>query len=298
MKRRLAALWFLTPLVALHAADHPPSVIPAPEKTRHLSARQVFDQGHPVIFQTNFTSNPLDNWELSEDDRYRLDQADPARLAVVDAPGLGSGHKAVRFAVPRAPNSFRAEISLPFEKGFNERWYGERMLIPEDWMFDPGKGNDIVMQWHAIPGNGKPTYPNLEISIGKNHWFIRRSFGAAHPTPTRTNQKLDDEVRRGVWLTWVIHAKWSPGADGLLQIWKDGKQVADLKGPNVYSTIGEDYTPYLKTGIYHPEWHLDTDRKREAFAKDTPVATQKVVYVTDVKIGNEKAALEDIMPKP
>ncbi len=246
MTHRLLPLLLCLPFAVLRGAD---DARPAPEKTRHYSARQVFSYAQPLLFKADFGSaSSLDSWELSEDDRYRINQATPERLQIVEAPGLGPGRKAVRFAVPRAPNSFRAEISLPYEKGFQERWYAERLLIPEDWVIDPGKGNDIVMQWHAIPGNGKPTYPNLEISVGGSHWFIRQSFGIAHPDPTRTNRKLDDEVKPGVWVRWVIHAKWSPNADGLLEIWKDGKQVAALKGPNVYSSIGEEYTPYLKTG--------------------------------------------------
>ena len=215
----------------------------------------------------------------------------------VVGPGLGDGRKAVRFAVQRAPNSFRSEISLPHEDGFQERWYGERILVPQDWVFDPAKANDIVMQWHAIPGNWRATYPNLAISIGNTNWFIRQSFGSAQTKPTRTNQKLPDPVRRGAWVSWVIHAKWSPGDDGLLQIWQDGKLVMDRKGPNVYSTIGVEYTPYLKTGIYHPEWHLDKDGAREAFDKENPVATNKVIYATDIKVGNEHARFEDIAPQ-
>ena len=71
----------------------------------------------------------------------------------------------------------------------------------------------------------------------------------------------------------------------------------DAKGTNVYSTIGVEYTPYLKTGIYHPEWHLDKDGRREAFDKETPVATNIIIYVTDIKMGNERAKFEDVAPR-
>ncbi|GAB6165931.1 hypothetical protein JCM19992_19310 [Thermostilla marina] len=220
----------------------------------------------------------------------------PERIKIVAAPGLEPGRKAVRFFVPRAPNSFRAEISLPSEKGFNERWYGARLLVPADWVFDSTRGNDIVMQWHAVPGNWRATYPNLAIAIGNDNWFIRQNYGCAQTKPTRVTHKLDDPVEPGKWVSWVIHAKWSPNADGLLQVWKDGRLVLNLKGPNVYSTIGAEYTPYLKTGIYHPEWHVDNDAKREAFDKERPVATDKVIYVTDIKIGDERARYDDVVP--
>ncbi|HPA16297.1 MAG TPA: polysaccharide lyase [Verrucomicrobiae bacterium] len=268
------------------------------EKERHFTARDVFALGKTVIFQDDFLRGTFERWNFSEDDNYGLAEATAGRIRIVDAPGLGGRRKAVRFAVRRAPNSFRSEISLPSEKGFWERWYGERILVPDDWVFDPNRGADIVMQWHAIPGNWKATYPNLAISIQNTNWFIAQSYGSAQSKPTRTRVKLDGAVQTGCWVAWVVHAKWSPGEDGLLQIWKDGKQVLGLKGANVYSTIGVEYTPYLKTGIYHPEWHTDTGDKRAAFDREDAVATNKVIYVTDVKVGGERARYEDVAPGP
>ena len=70
--------------------------------------------------------------------------------------------------------------------------------------------------------------------------------------------------------------------------------VADFKGTNVYSTIGEEYTPYLKTGIYHPEWHFAKPGRQAAFEAEKPVATNKVIFVTRVRIGNERASFPDM----
>ena len=272
----LAAL-LLVPRFELHADDVVKPAANAEVKVRHFSAKEVFDYRQPVIFRDDFGSGQFGKWRFSENDNYEILYESPGRIKIVDAPGLEGGRKAVRFAVLRAPNSFRSELSLPHEPGFHERWYGERIFIPSDWVSDPDRAVDIVMQWHAIPGNWRATYPNVEISIGNTNWFIRQSYGSAQTRPTRTQKKLDDPVRPGSWVTWVIHAKWSPGADGFLQIWKDGKLVLDLKGTNVYSTIGEEYTPYLKTGIYHPEWHLKKDGAWEAFDKERAVATNKVI---------------------
>jgi hypothetical protein len=272
---------------------------PDAPRYRHFSNIEVFDYKKPLIFQDDFRSLNFDagKWRFSENGNYEIQHENPARIKIVDAPGLSEGMKAVRFAVQRAPNSFRSEISLPHEPGFQERWYGERIYVPEEWVFDPDRAVDIVMQWHAIPGNWRATYPNLEISVGNTNWFVRQSFGNAQEKPTRTNLRLDDPVRRGAWVAWVIHAKWSPRDDGLLQIWRDGRLVMERSGPNVYGTIGEDYTPYLKTGIYHPEWNLSTKGKREAFERERPAATNKVIFVTDIKIGDARARYEDVAPK-
>ncbi|HEY1120748.1 MAG TPA: polysaccharide lyase [Haloferula sp.] len=247
-------------------------------------------------FRDDFRSGSLAKWGLSEDKRYNLEACTPGRIDIVDAPGLPAGTKAVRFTVPRAPNTFRAEISTRHEEGFQERWFSQRILIPGEWTPEfKSKGNDIVMQWHGIPGNGRPTHPNLEISIGRDKWFVRQSFGSARE-PQRVNKELDEKVVPGQWVSWVIHAKWSPEEAGSIRIWKDAKLVFEANGPNVYGDIGVEYSPYLKTGIYHPEWNLDRENRRLAFDREEPQSLLKVVYVTDVKVARGDKKFEDMDP--
>jgi hypothetical protein len=278
-------------------ADEPQPPPATQPKVRHATAKEVFDYTRTILFQDDFAAGAFGVWRFSENASYEIVQPDPDRIRIVDAPRLPEGRRAVRFHVERAPDSFRSEISLPHEPGFQERWYGERILIPREWVVDPAGGADIVMQWHAVPGNGKPTNPNLEISVRGSAWRIRQTFGDPPDHKQGWQTDLEDPVRPGEWASWVIHAKWSPRDDGLIQIWKDGKPVAERKGCNVYTSIGVDYTPYLKTGIYHPEWHLDKEGRRAAFDKEKPVATRKVVYVTDVKIGGDHAGYEDVAPE-
>lgn len=278
------------PLLWTTLFDHSTATL-APKKLR---AKDVFEPAKAIVFQDDFQRG-LDRWNFSEDDRYALPVPTPECIQVVDAPGLSAGSKAARFVVKRAANSFRSEISLPHEEGFHERWYAARILVPDEWVFDPLKAQDIVLQWHGIPGNWRPTYPNLSIAISNDGWFIKQSFGSPQAGPTRRSERLKEPVQRGAWVSWIIHAKWSPKDDGILQIWKDGQLVFDHAGPNVYGTVGVDYTPYLKTGIYRPEWHLDTDAKRQSFEKEPATPARKVVYVTEVKIGDAGARLADFL---
>ena len=283
-------------LVLLTAAGAFAADAPKP-KFRPPSAAEVFEAKGPVIFADDFASGAFSKkWRFSENANYEVTVPNPELIRLVDAPGL-PGKKAVRFSVVRAPGVFRSEISLPHEKGWNERWYGERVLIPKEWVRDPAKPVDIVMQWHAIPGDFRATYPNMEISVGDDRWLMRQSFGDPKTAPTRRETKFEDRVQPGVWTTWVIHAKWSPREDGLIQVWKDGKLVADLKGPNTYGTIGVEYTPYLKTGIYRPEWNVDKPGARERFDAEVPAATRKIVYVTDLKVGDARATFGDVAPR-
>lgn len=283
----------LTLCLAAAAAD--PSA--APVKFRAPRAAEVFDARTPVMFSDDFSRGSFSRkWRFSQNANYEVSEPDPELIRVVDAPGL-PGRKAARLCVTRAPGVFRSEISLPHERGWNERWYGQRLLIPAEWVRDPARAVDIVMQWHAIPGDFRATFPNVEISVRDDRWIIRQSFGDPKTSPTRRETVLEDRVIPGAWTTWVLHAKWSPRDDGLLRVWKDGKPVADLRGPNTYGTIGVEYTPYLKTGIYRPEWNVEKPGARERFEAERPAATRKVVYVTDLKVGNGDATYRDIAPE-
>lgn len=283
LRRSMAACGVMAAFLALHAAA---------EEGKRGTVR--FDKDG--LLYEDFRSGKLDRWALSEDNRYNLATNTPERIAIVDAPGFPEGTKAVKFVVPRAPNSFRAEISLRHESGFQERWYSEKILVPKEWVPEfQSKGNDIVMQWHAIPGNGKATYPNLEISIGRDKWFVRQSYGSAME-PKRVNKELPVQVVPGQWTSWVIHAKWSTREDGLIRIWKDGTVVFEAKGPNVYGDIGVEYTPYLKTGIYHPEWNLDRENRRKAFEEDKPQSVLKTIYVTELRMGDATQSFEKMNP--
>ena len=93
-------------------------------------------------------------------------------------------------------------------------------------------------------------------------------------------------------MSWVIHAKWSPGKNGLVRIWKDEDLVLDQKGPNVYGTIGKEYTPYLKTGLYHSEWHLNSEARKKRYEAETLGVTKKEAYVAKVVVGSEDATYE------
>ncbi|MGB0991218.1 MAG: polysaccharide lyase [Akkermansiaceae bacterium] len=279
----------LSPLVAV--AQKP---APKQEEKRRFRTHQVFSKTGPIIYQSDFAKHKLHLLNISEDNRYARPKNDPARLKIVPAPGLAKGIMAAQFTVPRKPNSYRSEISLPHEKGFQERWYGITHYLPKDWQIDHNRGADIVMQWHGIPGNFRATYPNLEISIQGEHWEVRQSYGSPQTKPTRTRTILKPPLQPGTWANWVIHAKWSPKADGLLRIWKNDQLVFEKKGPNLYGTIGIDYTPYLKTGIYHPEWYFNKPRKKELFEKDKNPVKKKETYVAKIIVGNEKASFEQI----
>ena len=58
-------------------------------------------------------------------------------------------------------------------------------------------------------------------------------------------------MRKGTWDDWVVHAKWSYRADGLLEIWRNGTKVASIAGPNAYNT---KQAGFFKLGLYKWSW--------------------------------------------
>ena len=65
-----------------------------------------------------------------------------------------------------------------------------------------------------------------------------------------------------------------------------------MKGPNVYGTIGTQYTPYLKTGIYHPEWNLNSEARQKRYEAEIPGVDKKETYVAKVVVGSDSATYE------
>ena len=284
--RLLLAALLLAPLAALHAAEaHKPK------------ATEVFDHRQPVIFQEDFHAG-FGKFKLAIDgteDRAALDQqAQEKRVQIVPAPDSEKGHMAVRCVVPRALGSYRSEVSLIHEEGFHERWYGARIYVPKDWVFEES-GSDIVLQWHGLIANEKQGgggHPPLSIVIKNNHWDLRRHYGEVN-NPKADHKELDEPVQKGKWIAWVIHIRWNSGAEGWVQIWKDGKLVWDVKGPNTY--LSRPVVPYFKTGLYHPEWKKKNEDK---FKQEVTTLTGRIIYTADVKIGDERAKFDDVAPKP
>ncbi|WP_264448417.1 polysaccharide lyase [Bacillus cereus] len=247
----------------------------------------------PIMLEDSFQSG-LEKWKISINDPENPNNLDTEtimqRVHVVDAPDMPGDHKAVQFFVPHSQGQFRSEIAQPHEEGFHERWYTARIYIPQDWVFDTNSGIDIVMQWHAVLGNERvdKDFPELAIAVEGNRWSIQRAFGPA-ANIKRDSKTLDEPVQKGVWSSWVIHAEWSSRNNGLLQIWKDGKVVWKVQGPNAYATRAR--TPYLKTGIYHPHWNP------KYFELEAGPVKERKIFIADVKIGNERATYQDMMTK-
>lgn len=147
-----------------------------------------------------------------------------------------------------------------------ERWYGAS-YYPKDWVNDPAP--ELVTQWQSLKGVSPP----LALWSNNGNWEVVL-FGVSH--------KVIGALESNKWTDFVFHVKWSTGADGLIEIWKDGIKQPSISGANTYSGYPGNY---MKNGIYKWPWaHPD---------KYTSKTTKRVIYIDDVRIGS---SYKDVAP--
>ena len=148
--------------------------------------------------------------------------------------------------------SVRSQLYEPNKQQPKEAWYGWSMYLPADFpvgrrqaatglysfaywhngecphaafVSDTGTSSKLYLQTNTMPPGGKyPCVPDKRITIG--------DLGAL----------------RGKWHRFEVHAKWDAGADGMMEVFLDGAQVAALRGRTL--TQGGPNKNYFKFGIY------------------------------------------------
>ena len=155
------------------------------------------------------------------------------------------------------------------ESTLSERWYGASYYLPKEYV--PDICPELITQWQSRKGVSPP----LALWTNNGIWQIVQ-FGKSHTDlgPYET----------GKWVDFVFHVKWSTGSDGLIEVWKEGKKVFSTTGENTYTDF--DTGNYMKNGIYKWGWK-----------KGYPTNTDKrVLFIDDVRIGDESASYEDVAP--
>jgi hypothetical protein len=150
---------------------------------------------------------------------------------------------------------YRTEVSGPGSEVGKEYWYGFSIFLPDDYV--PDRIWEIVAQWHGAPDfkiGENWRNPVMALFTDGGRWgFISRwdakpnTFEGGKRRYGGTKKYDFGPYRTGVWTDWVVHVKWSYEADGILDIWQNGKKVAEQKGPNAFN---DKKGPYFKMGLY------------------------------------------------
>ena len=198
------------------------------------------------------------------------------------------GDSAGRFEInkndPKLYGGHRSEMAQLTSTTLDEGWYGFSQYFPESYTSDTTE--EVVGQWHDQPDIGETTArsPSNAIITGNDRlkWMIRWDS---------TRKKLDNNsegllyidlgrIPKNKWIDWVVHIKYSHTNTGILEVWMDGVKVIDRKNlPNCYN---DEKYPYFKFGVYKWEWGK--------------VATQRVIFYDEVKIGDGNSSYEEVKP--
>ena len=167
----------------------------------------------------------------------------------------------------------RAEMSelRPYTPLGVPTWYSWSIYFDKNWP-DISPVTTTVGQFHQR----EQSAPAL-LFIQKDNRYMLRIESAKNLYPNNQVRTLltGNEIR-GKWHTVVVFANWSTGADGILQVWINGKQRLDLRGPNTVNT-----TPvFFKYGIYR------------SFVSRVPNRPPHVLYIDEVRKGPTRESVD------
>ncbi len=181
-------------------------------------------------------------------------QALPGRAQVVRTPRR-QGRYAARFVVhpgdnPIAATGERAEVwSYTGERAGRVSWWKWSTRFPRNFTVGRHWWN-IFTQWHhsgqtcespvqfVVDNYGQRPKLRLLVNGGQ--------LSGCNPSSRRAYSL--GRLRRGRWLTFVFHVRWSPyKSGGFVEVWRNGKKVLPLKHvPTLYAGT----FVYVKQGFY------------------------------------------------
>ena len=233
-------------------------------------------------FAGNFEQpSPFSDWELEEASARSWSHA----AATLSRECRGSVRFELRKSDPQVAGSFRTEIKLnsdtlgnggvptpdgmtPIGQLGSEVWWGWSVYIPSDWIFEKEYAPETLMQ---VSQTGRS--PAFSVGIDGDEFVTETRYGHGRQEAATIITLVTSRtpVSQGAWTDWVVHAKWSGGSDGVLEVWKNGTQVVNRGGPNAYS----DWTPrpYPKWGIYKWSWNGTSS-----------IVTTRSLYIDAVRI--------------
>jgi hypothetical protein len=254
---------------ALETQHSPESFDDLPSATGTISAAATAN----IIYEENFEgSNPFGTYVSKQ---FGTSHA----FATASSP-LFDGSKVGRFELrdsdPLVNDGTRVEVSFPYQSSLH-RWYSFAEYFPSaQWKADDA--DEVLAQWHQ-GGNYSPS-----ISLrGKNDhlWLYVK------PTPS-TTEKIDlGVIPKDKWNQFVFHIKHSSGNDGILELYINGTKVYNRTGVTMYDLVKYGAKePKFKFGIYKSNWNSSTTK-----------TNIRVVYVDNVRIGNENATYAEMVAK-
>ncbi len=185
-----------------------------------------------------------------------------------------------------------AEFAIPAGNAGDERWYGWSTQLPAD--FEPQGRSMLVMQLvEAAPAKPDParcpvSTSALEINAKGQvvfHLHVPAETGG-EPTCHAFTLAPDVKKTRGLWFDFVLHAKWTSGADGCVELWV--KQHDN----NFFQTV--DYRgPTCSSREHGPEFRIGAQVNP---AKDSPAGAEVTVLTDELRVGDANSSFDEVAP--
>ncbi|KJH72013.1 hypothetical protein UH38_09990 [Aliterella atlantica CENA595] len=253
-----------------------------------------------LIFAEDFENGDLSKWGKTVDTQFKNKKFTPPgkedccqySVQIATSP-TNPSDRVAKFTLyrndPDVSGSRRSELRLNAVARNSEYWYGFSTYLPAD--FSKDRSMEIISQWHSKPDKNLGENwrsPPLYLKSFNGHWQIARRWDSKRVTTKNTPEGKETidlgAYQTGVWTNWVFHVKWSHQADGLVEVWKNGKLVLRKTGPNTYN---DNIGPFQKIGIYKPDWKYRPHKSK---------ITQRVVYYDNVRVGSDRASYKDVAP--
>jgi len=119
-------------------------------------------------------------------------------------------------------------------------WYGFSVYVPED--FPIVDDRLVIAQWKQADLQGSPLVAQ-RFRRGRHDLTIRAQDDRHVALP---------KLELGRWHDMIYHIRFAAGDDGRVQVWMNGRQVADVKGPVTLAAGGDRV--YNKFGLYRDRW--------------------------------------------
>jgi len=182
---------------------------------------------------------------------------------------LDASRKALMFQLgpndPVTSGSHRSEIEFPAVVELNKTYWIAMSLYVFDWG-TLSSGDEALFGAQVHSGNSNlglsPSFSMVSYgSKGGRTLQIFRTY-ANGSNPSSSNEVMyrypEIPIRFGRWMDFVFKFRHATDSSGLLQVWMDGEQIVDYRGPLGFNTPG--YRDYAKFGYYN--WgNYDSSRK-------------------------------------
>jgi len=178
-------------------------------------------------------------------------------------------------------------MAYDLEPLHEERWYSFRVKVNQSEQTPEGDNQrSVLWQMHG-PSHMNPCL-SLDFYVSQRRWvwFARSSDNKPHrivwPEEGKSLSNFSGNMTWNTWVWWVIHAKWSSGSDGFIEIIRNGQVEKGWDGENYFG--GTDQKPYQQAGCYYPDG-------RQAHPQFPDM--RRRIWFKDYQIGDKNNKLSD-----